>query len=364
MALILGDGFDHYPTALILNKWDVAGTGTGAVQTVNATYGRLGSQGVLLNGTINGGLIKNLPAANAAFGFLGAAVYVPSFTGYDRAIFAVGDSTTLYGSPVAGISLWLRADGSFGIRSWSGSVGFGSYLATSAPGMVAASTWNYMEMKVKSHLTTGSVEVRVNEVVKLTATGINTRGGCANDYFTRAWLGGSEGSSPTWNTTYFDDFYYCDDTGAVNNTYLGDVQLQAIYPDGAGSSTVWTKFGGATNWQSVNEHSPDDDTTYVKSAVVGDLDMYTMDNISATAVSIKGLLFNARIKKDDATARTYSTMVKDVSSGGATTVVATRTTPYGSYTNQQDVSELSPTTAAAWTKTEVDAMEAGIKVIT
>ena len=81
MALICGDGFDHYPTAMLLNKWDVAG----GTNTIHADYGRLGSQGIRVVAGVSilgvGGPGKNLPAANAGVGFVGQAVYAVAVSG-------------------------------------------------------------------------------------------------------------------------------------------------------------------------------------------------------------------------------------------------------------------------------------------
>jgi hypothetical protein len=247
-------------------------------------------------------------------------------------------------------------------------------LATSAPGIIAAGAWYYVETKIKVNNTTGVLDVKVNGTTVCSfsgdtcqSVGSGTVGGAAftastNEHFTHIKLGGLAVYN-TSATVYFDDWYYCDDTGAQNNTYLGDVQLQAIYPDAPGSQTDWSIGGtapAATNWQSVDETSPDDDVTYVNSDTVGDQDLYEMQDISATASSVVGLLCNARMKKDDATVREYALLVE---SGGTVAQLATRTTPYGAYTNQQDVSELNPDTGSLWTVAEVNAMTAGIEVI-
>lgn len=359
MTLILGDGFDHYPSALVLSKWDslTAYNGGGSGAVISTAYGRLGSQGVALYGSLNGGLIKNIYTANSGYGFLGVAMYVPSYGAYAHEIFSVYDNTDLFAHTQC--TIMLNIDGSITACYRDGGGGYGTVLASSAPGRVAAATWNYIEAKIKVHNTSGEVEVRVNGVVVLSATGINTRHQTANNYFTRVGIGGTNGFSATWEYSYFDDFYYCDDAGTVNNTYLGDVRLGAIYPNGVGSSTVWTPVGIAANWGAVSEHSPDDDTTYVWANTVGNDDLYTMDDVAATVSGIKGLLINCRIRKDDATARTYAALVKP--SGSAASEVATRTVP-GGYSNQQDVSELNPATSAAWTAAQVNAMEAGIRV--
>lgn len=369
MSLILGDGFDHYPTSMLLNKWDGRFpdvTGGGGV-IVSSTYGRLSSQGVRIAGG-SPGLTKNLAAPNSAFGFLGTAMYVPSFAvdGFIREIFSFYDPPT---SGSAQIRVILENNGAISLRTGSYGGGYSAPIDTTLPGVIVAGAWFYIEAKVKIHSTSGEVHIRVNEqLVNWVGSGTtsysgNTRRAGTNNYFTTVGLGGGDGSTVSgWGTAYFDDFYYCNDAGSINNSYLGDVQLQAIYPDGAGNSTQWAPNTG-NNWAAVDETSPDDDTTYIQSSTVGHLDMFTMQNISATAAQVKGLLINNRIMKDDATARQYSSMVKDVSSGGVNTAVATRTTPYGSYTNQQDVSEVSPATSTYWTVAQVNAMEAGIKVV-
>ncbi len=367
MSLKLGDGFDHYPTAMILNKWDGA-----RGHTIDALYGRLGSKGCR---TFNeaftilgqGCLSKNLTSANSEHGFFGAAIHLPAMPASGNInLFAVYDPIT--GSAMHICSM-VGADGSIGIGYCTiNNFSFGvTTLARSVPGLIVAATWYYVEMKVKVNNTSGFVEVLVNGISAITLSGDTAGWGNGfgsgistptSQLFSNVKLGGDLDATVS-SGIYFDDFYYCDDTGAQNNTYLGDVKLQAIYPDGVGSSTQFINFGGPANWDSVNETSPDDDTTYVYENTVNDSDLYTMQDLSATVTSVKGLLCNARIKKDDATVRTYALLVK---SGATTGEVATRAAPFGAYTNQQDVSELNPATLSAWTVAEVNAMEAGIKI--
>lgn len=368
MALILGDGFDHYPTAKILSKWDgcfavgLAVTGGGGVD-ISTSWGRLGSQGAKIAGG-NPGLYKNLRTANSGYGYLGTALYVPNYVvgGYQRNIFSFWDAAS---SSVDLISVWLENDGSLTLRTGNFFIGRSAPYATTQPGQLAAATWYYVECKAKIHDGSGEIAIRINgSVVNWIGGGAsytgNTRRTGANNYFTSIGLGGGLGDTAAgWGGAYYDDFYYCDDTGAQNTSYLGDVHLGVIYPNGVGSANVWTPQGFAANWQCVSEHSPDDATSYVWSGTIGNDDLYTMDDTAATVNGIKGLLMNYRVMKDDATVRSYSSLVKP--SGGAIAEVATRTTPYGAFVNQQDVCELNPTTGLAWTKAQVDAMEAGIR---
>ncbi len=373
MALIFGDGFDYYSTAQLLQKWDQQ---QGC--TLSSLYGRFGGQGMRSNGGFDilgqGGLSKNLPAVNASYGFFGQAVFVPAMpTGGNYNIVALYDPA---GGTAMHIAAMLGADGSVavGFKSINNFTSSLTTLARSAPGLISAGTWYYIEVKVKIHVTSGYMEILVNGTSAITYSGNTVRGSgfgagitySAANYFTHVKLGGTldtVGGEPM----YFDDFYYCDDTGTVNNTYLGDIQLQAIFPNGAGSSTDWVIAGttpATTNWQSVNEPTANDDVTFVKTVTVGAQDLYEMDNLNANATDVKGLLVNARIKKDAGTVRTYSTMVKDVAASGAPAAVAVRTVPSSVYVNQQDVSQVSPTTGVAWTVAGVNAIEVGIKLIT
>jgi hypothetical protein len=364
MALKFGDGFDHYTAAQVTQKWDSLTDAT--LFDIDAAYGRLGSKGFTTNapGLSRGhsySLVKNLTASNSGFGFLGVAIYVPSYQmgGFRRNIFSLFDTAGGGFTSNSQIHLCLEQDGSFTLRYATGAGSHSAALATSLPGQVPAATWVYVELKVKCSSASGEAYVKVNGATVLSATGIDTANMSANNYFTSIGVGGSEGTSGAGAITYFDDFYYCDDTGAVNNGFLGDVQIQAIYPEADTATADWTPSNAGDNYVEVDDATPDDDSGYVSSNTPGDDDLYEMQDISSTATTIFGLLCNARVKKDDATVRAYALLVE---SGGTVGELATRTAPFGSYVNQQDVSETNPDTTAQWTKSEVDAMTAGIRV--
>lgn len=351
MALLFGDGFDHYDVSQIWGKWDAAfGGGLGASMDIHTNYGRLGSKGLH---ALRMGPGKNLYASNAGWGFMGAAFYIPVWLPAPRAFMAVCDPAVDGG--IASFGVCIQTDGSFQFYSTDVVGGFFPRYAPSAPGLVPAGTWMHMEFGVKSHNTNGAAIARLNGVEVLNVSGVNTRWSGTNNYHRRVMINGG------FDGCFFDDFYYCDDQGPRNNNFLGDVRLGAIYPNGVGSSSLWTPVGAASGWEATKEHVPDDDVSYVWSTTPGDDDLYEMDDTIATTTGIKGLLINTRIRKDDATARTYATLVKP--SGAAVSEVAIRSVP-GGYVNQQDVSEINPVTGTFWTKAQVDAMQAGIRVKT
>ena len=95
------------------------------------------------------------------------------------------------------------------------------------------------------------------------AAGQDTRGVTANATADGLQLGmGSiPNGTPTWDV---DDLYVLDGTASTpaNNDFLGDVRVEGLDPNAAGSNAAWTPSAGA-NYACVNETPPTDDTSYV-----------------------------------------------------------------------------------------------------
>jgi hypothetical protein len=149
---------------------------------------------------------------------------------------------------------------------------------------------------------------------------------------------------------YFDDFWVASD-------YLGDIRVDLLIPTAEGNTTQMTPLSGTDNALMADETPPDDDTTYNSSATAGDKDTYVTSNVSS-AGTIHGLRLRARARKTDAGARSIATVIRSGGTDydGTTTGLGTAYLYYSTdyYTN--------PNTAAAWTSTEVNAIEIGAKV--
>jgi hypothetical protein len=362
MTLRFGDSFSHLSLAQFGRKWDV-----GAPVALGTAYGRLGNFGAELGGGFTilgqGAIGKNLPATpNSGKGFFGQAIRIPTYPtqGY-LLINGVFD-------PAAGgamhIGTWVGADGSLIIATIQVN-NFSTVMdvvATSSAGIISANTSRYVESSFKVHNVSGEVTIRVDGAQVVSFTG-NTRRGASNaysvsnnNYFTRVVCGGW--ALTTGANSHMSDFYYCDDQGSVNNTFLGDVELFRSDPNGVGDSSGFTPTGAATNWDCVNDTNPDDLTTYVSASVVATEDLHQMTDLPTRVTTIKGLLFNANVDKDDATVREYACLSKE---GGTVTELATRQAP-GSFVNQQDVQELNPRTGLPWTRAEYNAAHMGYRV--
>lgn len=340
MSLRFIDGFDHYVTADISEKW------SSAVNTpaVNASAGRRGGGALLApnSGTL-GQVYKVLDAQGTWV--IGAALKLSPITANARDIIALYDSGTIQAA------VRLNADGTLSAMRGTTVIGTTTFA-------LSAGLFYYIEMKVVIHDSTGTFEIKVDGSSKLALTSQdtkNTSNATANEIRIGPAGTVSAGSTYTW-----DDLYICDGQGSTNNTFLGDCRVDTVYPTGNGNSSQLTGSDGNStdNYLLVDETSPNDDTDYVESSTAGNKDTYACGDISHTPTSIFGIQVLANAKKDDAGARSIATVTRSGSTDydGATQALST------SYVYYSDIRETDPNTAAAWTKTNLNAAEHGVKV--
>ena len=216
-------------------------------------------------------------------------------------------------------------------------------------------TWVYVELSTTIDSVSGTIEVRINGQTVASFTG-NTKNGGTNTTTDKYRLG-NDGSYYPACAPYIDDFYLCNSTGTINSTFLGDVRVQTILPSGAGSSTQWVPTGGA-NYINVND-VPDSVATYNSSFTAGERDLYAMSNLLAGTGAVLGLQENLHAWKSDTGAGSFKSIYKIGASvyDGSTYSLGTSASWYG------HVYETSPATSAAWTSTDVNAMEAGAETL-
>lgn len=343
MTMLFMDSFDHYVTADILKKYTSLMTGN---QTIGA-FGRNGTNG--LNCVYNaGGVQKTIGTASATV-IAGFAHTITANTAaaQDAAFFAFTDAGT--------VQVDLRWNGStrqlFVTRN-------GTQIGSTGTTVLSLGVAYYIEFKVTINNSTGSFEVRINGVTEITGSSLDTQN-TANATVDGIRLGRSNNIDNTQNPDYFDDLYFCNDSGANNNTFLGDLRIQCIFPDGAGGNTQWTPSAGS-NFQNVDETAPNDDTDYNSDATIGDRDTYTYGNLSPSTATIKAIQIMTYARKDDAGTRTIAPVLRI---GGVNYDQSNLPNLTTTYQYLPQVIEVSPATTAAFTLSEVNGMEAGAKVI-
>lgn len=182
-------------------------------------------------------------------------------TGNDfTAVIGFRDSTN-----TARIAMRVLSTGAIEFRSAEGDSGT-LYGTTSGP-VVTANAFHHLEMKVFSSATVGTVELRVNGFVRLTATGLNTNGADIAQVF----IGHNTGFSTNARcTATFKDLVLWDTTGSQCNDFLGAVAVYDIVPDGD-EDLQWDLSNGATGYSLVRDDFPSGKLTATGTISDGDV---------------------------------------------------------------------------------------------
>ena len=343
MAFDYFDGFDTYPDVNVTPQGLQAlyQFAAGGIAPSIGT-GRFGGQAITCQGST------------------GAAAY--SYFGRPRtatAALAVGFAWQGVGSgaPVQWVmTLWSGGNGGavnagIGINAsqqfflWVGTIG--NVVAT-APNVIGLGAWHYLEAEYIANATTGTFTLYLDGVQVATFTG-NTGTGTINFV---SW--GANGSIQAFLTQYFDDIYVKN-----TNTREGERRVQTLVP-ASDSQKQFTPNSGTTDYTQVRELPCDGDTTYVAGAAAGLTDLYGITSLVGSPTAISAVQVRSIFRKDDATSRTFSTVLKSV----GTTVNGTTVPATTSYQHQVDIAATDPNTAAAWTAAGVNAALIGQRVVT
>lgn len=229
----------------------------------------------------------------------------------------------------------------------------GTELGRSTTAGMSATNWYYIEIKIFLDNSAGTVDVKVDETSVLSLSSQDTLYGPTANVAAVRFYGNN---NATYHWTY-DDIYICDDSGSVNNDFLGDCSVLAIFPNAAGDATDWTPDSG-NNYERVDEAESDDDTTYVESSTSTDEDLYNYGSVSGLS-TIHGLQINTTLRETGA--EPYS-VYHSCKSG--TTTSKGSAIPVGSvvYAHAERILEQDPDTSTAWILAGVNAAQFGIEV--
>ena len=335
MAIEFIDGWDHYTTGFN-RKWDASG-GANIIQP-----GRFGGNAV---GPDAGGFRKML-SGNLATVVCGFAYQRSSFAAFGIASFQDGGSVGALGSNQ--VDLRVTATGALTVTR------NGTVLGTSTSVLLSGGVWQYIEWKVTIG-SAGSYEVHVNGINVLSGSG-NTQN-TTNAFVNQVALNIVAGDNGRGNN--YDDFYCLNTAGTINNDFLGECRVATSLPTGDGVTTQWTPSAGTSHFANVDDPStPNDDTDYNSSSTVGQIDLLTFPSL-VTSASVAAVQTVMCVRKDDVGARSIAEQCKS----GSTTFSGANQTVGSSYAMLREIREIDPNTGSAWTLTNMNAAQFGIKVI-
>jgi hypothetical protein len=338
MGLVFVDGFDLYADYTQLSRRYAR------VNSAEIVAGRFGT-GKCLSIQANNGFNLTRPITETddiclgfAFRALGTGL---SGTGTGRDFFRLRNGTNIVG--LFGFDTGGRVK--YALSSYN------SALVTSDVDVITNGVWNFAELLVhRASGTSGSVEIKVNGVTVASETGVNTgTSGIDNIY-----LQSGNGTADSSNLIQYDDLYVRDDL-----TALGPSRVDTLRPSADTAQKDWTPSTGSDNYAMVDDDSYDD-TTYVSAATVGDKDLYDFGALAFDPETIHAVQALYTASKDDVTARTVrSTIVSGATTANGATVAPGDT----GFTVYTDIYETDPATSAAWDTAGVNALQAGIEVV-
>jgi hypothetical protein len=344
MALLFIDSFDHYNIGSITRKWNapaLTDTSSGAIGT-----GRYGT-----------GNYKVTGAQKSVMKVLGTSTTLIAgfaFKGTGSMSISAAIILRFYDAGTAQVELRVNADLTLSFTRGATTLGTSTVALN-------AGVWSYLECKCTFHNTAGVVEVRQNGTAIIgPLTNQNTRSTSNNSANSLAIGFVSAGSGAFGTSGEFDDFYVCDDTGgSPQNTFLGDVRIDALAPSGNGAHSDWTASSGA-NYTDVDEQPENDDTDYVFSNTVNNVDTYAFNDMVSPSATIYGEQLNLQVRKTDGGLRGAAPVTRQSSTDyvGSTSNVAE------SYYDIREIRVLDPATNLAWTDAGINSAEFGIKLIT
>jgi len=262
----------------------------------------------------------------------GGAAYVPIF--YE----------SLASSGAAQISLGV--DGGRLILCRQGANG--TKIAGSLVG-IFRNVWNCIEIYHKVDDAAGVFTVKLNDAQVLHFTG-DTQAQAAAEI--RYLVIGRDWSWSSYGVAGYVDDIYVDDGG-----WPGHNGIYEIHPSAVGDKTEWDRYPatGEDSYEDVDERPPDDDTSYVQTAVLNEIDTYGATNLPHVG-TIQALQWECRAKYTDEACD----LAPDLFINAAHHVGANKTLT-AAYKYYFQLYEDNPDDAAAWEKADVDGMEIGVK---
>lgn len=336
---------DHISSAADIIRELGDGNTVGGI-TVSTSNNRYGARNLHFSSGvgINGNAIKFLPGLYDEFYFGSAARWSSGST--DNTFRFMEDTTEHFN---------VRRNGTSGLLE---ALFNGSVVATGTT-VIPVDEWHFIEVYGLIADSGGRIIVKIDQRFSSTDYEIDytgdTRMGLTG-FVNRIRFEGNAGGGGNLKIT---DCYFNDTTGDENNSWMGDMTVATLRPNGAGDDTDFTPTPAVANYLNVDDTVSDGDSTYNESPnEVETRDLYNMGDTDVEVQAIFAVQVTAIARKQPAGPRGIRTLVKS----GVTTVEGDDIILLDNYTTSETVHDVDPNTGNSWNKAGVDAMQAGVKV--
>ncbi len=339
--LIWIDGFEGLKTSGALTTALLARRYASSTQATNMSIvaGRVAGYALYVNAAGTGYIQTPVLTTDATL-VVGLA-YKPttSYPSSSTTLIALYDGATL------GMNVKLTSGGALAVY-------LGASLIDTTPAFsLTLEQWVYIEFKVVCNAS-GSYELRVDNINRLSDSSLNTKAG-ANNYHDQIQI-----ANPRYS--YFDDFYICDGSGSLNNTFLGPCRTLASNPTNDSTVNWSTVYPALTDhYADVDDGAvADDDTTYVEDNTTGHRDIFDYADVTILTC-ILGVSINTTCKVTDVNAVDLKTVIKSSVNESVSSSDPISST---SYLTRSYISETDPDTSAAWDVANLNTATIGFEV--
>jgi hypothetical protein len=236
--------------------------------------------------------------------------------------------------------------GRWSVVRWGAGVGGppAAVLATT-PLEYTDTDWRSFQLRGQIDSSAGWFELRIDDVLVLSGTGVNTGTGTIDRV---SLFAGNNGNNVALYGLIYDDIVIEDD----NSAFLPPLRIDGLPPVSDGGTLNLVPSTGTSHYAVVDE-SAVTTADYLSGSAVGELDLLGVANMTVAPSRILGLNLVGYAAKTDVTARAWNLGLK---SGGTTSNGPDLglTTSVGYF---HRMLETDPATAAEWLKSGVDAVE-------
>ena len=246
----------------------------------------------------------------------------------------------------------LGTDGAIAVYAgvgFSSSTYLGTLLGRTIP-IIGAGAYQHVEIYVRASNENGAVEIRVDEITRLSLTGVNTipNGGAEVSQVAI----GHYGNSPNPGTIDIADIYSNDtvNDGSGCHTFIGDCKSGWL-PVNADTAQADFALSAGSDGFALLDDTPPDDATYISTSATTAESDFGLTNGPANLSEILTVRPAVRAQKDDAGSALIAPSMKS-NSVKETVAGQPITTAFAYYDANVP---FNPDTDAPWTLAELDA---------
>lgn len=219
-----------------------------------------------------------------------------------------------------------------GIRVW-----LNGALVGEAGLVYVLNSWFWLETKVTAGQGNGSIEVKIQGSTVVLAENLNILP-------VRVTTIGKTGA-PVTTTTQYDDWVVWDDTGLINNNFMGDTFVLVAPPEADGTPSDWTPSSGVDRFSRVNTLAPNDET-FISADTVGQTQEFSHTSLNLPVGAVSAIAVQTRAFKNDAGSADYRLGVASGSSTGMSNDIALAT----GVVSHTHIQNIDPATGLPWTQ--------------